>query len=186
MRRRRTQQILQVGLPDRRERVRAVAGRLVAQRQHDRAAFRHALDLALEDLQLRRVDEVVRGVHGQERRLDLLEAGTGIVVARRFERVEDVVGVAGLDVVRDVLVDLAIGVGERRRCLLPEDRVAAHQPQHLRRRCGGRAAASCSRRSSTRDPGGWRRSRRAARRGCGRRSASAGWPAASARPSGPG
>ena len=42
------QQLHQVLLPDRRQRVRAVAGGAVAERDHDRAPLRHALDLFLE------------------------------------------------------------------------------------------------------------------------------------------
>ena len=43
----------------------------------------------------------------------------------------------GCDVVRDVVVDLLVGLRERRRSALPDDGIAAHQPQHLR----GRAQA---------------------------------------------
>ena len=171
--------------PDRRERVRAVAGGLVAERQHHRASPGHADDFLLEDLQLRRIDEIVGGVHRQERSLDLLEIRPRIVVAGRLQRVEDVVGVAGLDVGVDVGVDLLV----RRRpawatpsaagpgCCPPATAAAP--------RCGARGAGRCSCRSSTRDRCGSRRLRLAATRGCARRSASAGWPAASAHPSCP-
>ena len=55
----------------------AVAARLVAQRNHDRAAVRHALDLALENAELGRIDQVVGGIDGQKRRADFFEVGPG-------------------------------------------------------------------------------------------------------------
>ena len=69
-------------------------------------------------------------------------SGQRIVVARCLQRVEDVVGVAGLHVVVDVGVDLLVGGGQRRRGLLPQDRVAAHEPQQL---CRGTEAARLGR-----------------------------------------
>src|SRR5258708_18237208 len=68
-----------------------------------------------------------------ERRLDLLEAGARVVVRRGLERVELVVRVTRAQPARDVIVDLLVGLRERRRPALPEDRVAAHEPEHLRR-----------------------------------------------------
>jgi hypothetical protein len=58
------------------------------------AAVRHALDLAVEHAELRRIALVVGGVDREQRRLDLLEAGRRVVVARRIPLVQRVVGVA--------------------------------------------------------------------------------------------
>ena len=58
----------------------SVAGGPLACRHHDRAPFRYSLDLGLEDLEFGRVDDVVGEVDREQRRLDLLQAGTRIVV----------------------------------------------------------------------------------------------------------
>src|SRR5687767_4364851 len=121
----------EVFLPHGGIRVRPVAGGTVARRYRDRAPFGDARNLALEDLQLRRIDDVVGEVDRDQRRLDLLEPRTRIVIARRFERVEDVVGVAAAHVVLHVGVDDRVGAGERRRLALPTDGIAADEPQHL-------------------------------------------------------
>ena len=68
------QQLGKMLLPDCGDGVCAVAARLRRHRDHDRAAVRHALDLALEDAELRRVDQVVREIDREQRRADLLQA----------------------------------------------------------------------------------------------------------------
>ena len=64
------QQLFQIPLPDRRNRMRAVAASLIADRNHDEAAALDAFDLALDDSQLRWIDEVVGGIDCDQRRLD--------------------------------------------------------------------------------------------------------------------
>ena len=64
--------------------VRSVAAGLRAQRHDHRLALLHALDLALENAELGRVDEIVRGVHREQRRANLLQApGPGRSPTRR-------------------------------------------------------------------------------------------------------
>jgi hypothetical protein len=115
-----------------------VAARALARREEDEPAARDAPDLALGDAQLRRVDEVVGGVHRDERSGDARERRPGVVVARRLQRVEHVVRVGGLHEPCDVGVEGLVRRGERRRLLLPQRGVRAHEPQHLRRGPQGR------------------------------------------------
>src|SRR5437762_13146012 len=75
------QQLFQIPLPDRRNRVRAVAACLVADRNHDDAAALDAFDLTLDDSQLRGIDEIVGGVDGDEWRFYRFEFRRWIVFA---------------------------------------------------------------------------------------------------------
>ena len=75
---------------------------------------------------------VVGRVDRHERRDDLPEAKGWIVVARCLEGVQHIVGVGSLHVGIHVRIQHAIGVGQCRRRPLPDDRVAAGQPEHLR------------------------------------------------------
>src|SRR4051812_12750214 len=81
--RRLPEQLRELVLPPLRLPGRAVAARLRARGDEEHAAVLHAPDLAVEDARLRRVALVVGRVDGEQRRLDLLEAGRRIVVARR-------------------------------------------------------------------------------------------------------
>src|ERR1700690_61168 len=76
-----TEQLRQVLLPHRGQRVRPVPPRLRADRQQHEAPVLHALDFPLRDPQLRRIDEIVRRVDVHPPRLDLLQARRRIVVA---------------------------------------------------------------------------------------------------------
>src|SRR5437870_4650889 len=64
------QQLFQIPLPDRRNRVCTVAASLIADGNHDEAAALDALDLALDDSQFRWVDKIVGGVDRDQRRFD--------------------------------------------------------------------------------------------------------------------
>ena len=57
--------------------VAAVATRFVAQRNHDGASVRDTLDLALEDPEFRRIDQVVGGIDCEKRRLIFSRFGPG-------------------------------------------------------------------------------------------------------------
>src|SRR5580698_8140081 len=76
------EELLEVALPEDGVGVRAVPVGVLTEGDDDGAALRHAADLALEDAKLGRVDEVVGGVHRQQRRLDLLKCRTRVVVVR--------------------------------------------------------------------------------------------------------
>ena len=111
----------------------AVSARLVAQRNHDGAAFRDSFDLALENSKLRRVDQVVGGIDRQEWCANFFQARAGIVIARGFQRVEDIVGVVGLQMVGDKLVEGFVSLFEIGRFFLAQNRIAAHEPEHFSR-----------------------------------------------------
>src|SRR4029453_3115489 len=64
------QQIDQLIFPERGHGVAPMAACFLAQRNHDRAPFRHTFNLALEDAELRRVDQVVGGIDRQQRGAD--------------------------------------------------------------------------------------------------------------------
>ena len=75
---------------------------------------------------------VVGRVDRHERRDDLPETAGSIVGARCLEGVQHIVGVGSLHVGIHVRIQHAIGVGQCRRRPLPDDRVAAGQPEQLR------------------------------------------------------
>jgi hypothetical protein len=68
--------------------VTAVAVGRVARRDGHRLALGHAPDLALEDAQLRQVDQVVGEVDRQQRRGEPLQVRRGVVVARGLDLVQ--------------------------------------------------------------------------------------------------
>src|SRR5205823_9056196 len=103
------QEAFQLALPKRRDRVAAVAAGLVAEWKHDRAPFRYALDFALENSQLRWIDQIVREIDREQWRADFFQARAGIVIARGFEGVEHVVRVAALEIIGDEFVQDLIG-----------------------------------------------------------------------------
>src|SRR6266849_3943832 len=74
------EQLRQVLLPDHRPRMRPVASRLLADRQEDEPRVFHFFDFAVGDAQLRRVDEVVRGIDVHDVRGDFLELRRWIVI----------------------------------------------------------------------------------------------------------
>jgi hypothetical protein len=68
-------------LPELRHGVRDVTARFFAQRNDDRSSLLHLRDTPLEEAQLRRVDDVVGEVDGQERCLDPVQPSLRLVVA---------------------------------------------------------------------------------------------------------
>src|SRR5436190_12811735 len=103
--------------PQRRVGRSAMAARVAARRDEDIAPALHALDLALEDPQLRRVALVVGRVDRDERRADALEARRRVVVVRGFPLVQDVVGVAAEGLCQ-ALRDERVGLLARGRLLV--------------------------------------------------------------------
>ena len=110
----------------------AVTAGFVAQRNQHCAALWHALDFALQDPELRGVDHIVGGIDGEEWRVDFFEVGARIVIVRRFDRIKHIIRVAGFQVVGNEFVQHLVGFRECRRFFLPQDRIAAHKPKHLR------------------------------------------------------
>src|SRR5205814_7657702 len=90
------QEIRQILFPDCRDRVCPVSSSLGAGRQYDRTTSEHAFDLALQDAQLRRIDEIVGGIYRDQWCANLLEIRSGVVVPRCLDLVEKVVRVVGL------------------------------------------------------------------------------------------
>src|SRR5436309_973675 len=91
--------------------------RVAARRDEDVASVLRALDLALEDPELRRVAFVVGGVDGDERRADALQARRRVVVVRGFPLEQHVVGVAA-EGLREPLRDDRVGFLARWRLLV--------------------------------------------------------------------
>ena len=80
-------------LPQLGERMGAVPASPIADGNQDILPAFHALDLAFQDSQFRRVDLIVGRVDRNQRRLDRLEVGRGIVIARSVKRIEHIVGI---------------------------------------------------------------------------------------------
>jgi len=95
------------------------------ERDDDGAALGDALDFALKDAKFRRVDQIVGGVDGEERRADLSQIRTGIVVPGAFDLVQDVIGVGSLHLVGDILIQNRVAILQGRHCRLADDGVLA-------------------------------------------------------------
>ena len=74
------EQLHQLIFPQAGDGVAAVAARFVAEWNHDRAAVRHTLDLALEDAELGRIDQVVGRIDGEKRCANFFQVRSGIVI----------------------------------------------------------------------------------------------------------
>ena len=111
--------------------MRAVPSRLVRRRQQDVAAAFHARHQLFHDPQLRRVHHIVCGIDREEARGDLLEVRRRIVVARRVELIEHVVGVVGGDARPQLSLVPGVGGVTRRSRLVPADRAAGHHHQKI-------------------------------------------------------
>src|SRR5207244_7777125 len=93
--RRGLQQLAELLLPPLRLAGGAVPSGLGAPGNQEEAPVLHAPDLALEHAELWRIALIVGGVDREQHRLDALEPGGGVVVARRVPLIEDIVGIAG-------------------------------------------------------------------------------------------
>src|SRR5207247_7322661 len=114
------QQLFQIPLPDRRNRMRAVAASLIADRNHDEAAALDAFDLALDNSQFRWVDKIIGGIDRDKRRFDRFQLRRGIVFAGRIDLIKQIVGVKTRDRrLHAILVKFVNGFACR-RLLLPE------------------------------------------------------------------
>src|SRR4051812_9777765 len=74
-------QLQELILPQTRKGVTAVPAGLVARWNNKGAPVRHAFDLALEDLQLRRIDQVIGRVDREQRRTNFFQVRARIVIA---------------------------------------------------------------------------------------------------------
>ena len=117
----------QVLLPHRRDCVRAMAASLRARRDDEGGAALHAFDLALEDAELRWIDEIVSEVHRDEGRANAFEPGRRVLVPGCADLVEHVVRVLLAPCIRRVLGEHLVCLRECRHLLLPQQRIAAHE-----------------------------------------------------------
>src|SRR5438876_12024144 len=74
------QQRHQFIFPQRCDGMTAMAARFVAERNYDCTAFWHALDFALKNPKLRRIDQIVGGINREQRRANFFEVWPGIVI----------------------------------------------------------------------------------------------------------
>src|SRR6185295_795377 len=79
--------------PEPSHRMTAMPPRAIVDRHKNVPATLDTLDLALENSQLGRINQVVRGIDSVERRGYLVEMRRGIVFARGLIRVEHVIGI---------------------------------------------------------------------------------------------
>ena len=92
-----TKQLQQFIFPKRGDGVTAVTARFVAERNHDGAAFWNALDLAFENPQLGRIDQIVGGIDREQWRANFFQVRAGVVIVRRLQCVEHIVRVIRVD-----------------------------------------------------------------------------------------
>jgi hypothetical protein len=116
-----------------------MAARVFAGRYQVKLTVLHAFEFALRDAGFRRVTLIIGRIDRQERGLNPLEAGRGVVVARSVPLVKKVIGIAG-GWHRQALVDQLVGLLARGSHLLVRERSSArrdakeHAGQAQRRR----------------------------------------------------
>ena len=93
--------------------------------------MRNSFDLAFQNSKLQRIDQIISGIDCEQRRANLFQVRPGIVIVRRFDRVENIVRVVHFHDLLDELVECLVGFCERRCFFLPQDRIAAHEPEHF-------------------------------------------------------
>src|SRR5256885_12240214 len=76
--------------------MRTVAAGLRTQWDDNGTTLRDALDPALEDAELGRIDEVIRRIDREKRCANLLQVRPGIVVVRGLNLIQHVIGIGGL------------------------------------------------------------------------------------------
>ena len=81
-----------------------------------------AFNFALENSELGRIDQVIGGIDRKQRCANFFQVWTGIVIARRFQRVKDIVGIVGLHNIRDEFVQSFIRFREGRVLLFAATR----------------------------------------------------------------
>src|SRR6202011_6396447 len=109
-----------------------MAARLVAKRNNNGTTMWHALYLAVEDAELRRIDQIISGIDRDEGRPNFFKVRSGIIIVRSLQRVEHIVCVIRLHNLLHEFVEDFIRFRECRRFLSSQDWIAAHEPEHLR------------------------------------------------------
>src|SRR5712664_143116 len=89
------QQVLHLLLPELRHEGRSVAARVLTRRDQEEATVLHALELAIHDPGLWRITLIICGIDSQEGRLYPIQAGRGVIVARRIPLIQEVIGIGG-------------------------------------------------------------------------------------------
>ena len=93
---------------------------LRAEWNHHCATAADTRDFALENAELRRIDEIVGRVHREERCANIGQRRTRIVIAGRLHRIEHIVRIISLSEFGDVGIKRRVRQGERgvlrRRC----------------------------------------------------------------------
>src|SRR6266550_8886517 len=125
------QQTDELIFPQRRDGVAAVTTGFLTQGNYQRATMWNAFDFAFENSELGWVDQVIRGIDRKQWHANFFQVGTGIVIARRFQRVEDIVGIIGLHDVGDELFQNFIRFRECGCILLSQQWVTAHEPKYF-------------------------------------------------------
>ena len=125
------QKFREVLLPNGGEGVGAVAAGLVGRGHDDGFAVFDAFDFAFEHAQFGRIDQIVRKVDRQQWRLDFFKIGSGIIVVRSFQRVEDVVGVHCSHRAIDGSIEDFIRAGQCWRFFLSLDGIVAHEEERF-------------------------------------------------------
>src|SRR6266480_592619 len=125
------QQTAELIFPQRRDGVAAVTTGFLTQGNYQRATMWNAFDFAFENSELGWIDQIIRGIDRKQWRANFLQVWTGIVIARRVQCVEDIVGIVGLHNVGDEFVQNFIRFREGGCFFLSQRWVAAHEPKHF-------------------------------------------------------
>ena len=111
-----------------------MAAGLVSHRQQNELSSLYALDFVLGNAQLRRINEIVGGVHEHYGRGDLLQIRRGIIIAGGFNGVENVVGVGISEACFHEIVDVGVRHLARGIVLLVLERGGAGDDEEVERR----------------------------------------------------
>src|SRR3954469_4388761 len=95
----------QLIFPKRGDGVTAVPARFFAQGNDERAPMRDAFDLALENSELPRIDQIVRGIDREQRGVNFFQVRAGIVIVRGFDRVKNIIRVICFQMIGDKFVE---------------------------------------------------------------------------------
>src|SRR6185503_14739027 len=120
------QQFLEIALPNCSDGMCAMPASLIRNRQQHVSTVLHALDLSFHYSQLRRIDQIISRVNRDQLCFDLFEHWSRVILTRRVEVVERVVGIAShYTTLHPVLVEFICRITSR-RLFVPQQRRASH------------------------------------------------------------